>query len=393
MLAATLFLAVAAAVGGSPSVVIYPPQQLPLTFSHARHAAKKIGCDFCHDQAARSRRASDNLLPAEEVCGTCHVIDREHPERDDAKIMGCKRCHPTFVSGQPPPRSIIPTPPLKFDHSAHAQQGIDCLRCHAAVERVELATRAQLPAMASCLEGHDSRRAPQHAASRCATCHLARPDGTLETNLPGGPLTPSGALRGDAHGPTFRSEHGAAAGGSGERYCASCHRKDFCLECHNGVVKPLDIHGNDYVSRHAIDARKEVTRCQSCHRAQSFCLACHERLHVTDLRSAADSAFVPNGTKLFHPTGWADASAAGQPNHHKWQAERNLRQCVSCHREETCLQCHARTGSTAGATGKMWVNPHPPDWRGSSRCQALADRNVRVCLRCHAADAPLLHCR
>jgi hypothetical protein len=391
MLAPAAAILVAVTVAAAPSELLYPAQQLPLTFSHARHAAKKIACDFCHDRALSSRRAADNLLPAEEVCATCHPIDRTQPARDDAHAMGCRRCHPSFVAGEPLLRVVLPAPQLKFDHAAHAAQGIACRRCHATVERVDLATRAQLPVMASCLECHDSRRAPQHAASRCATCHLMRPDGTVETQLPGGRLVPSGTLRGDAHTLTFRTDHAAVAANN-EKYCASCHRRDFCLECHNGVVKPLDFHGNDYVSRHPIDARKDAPRCEGCHRSQTFCLGCHERLHVVDFRSAAGSVFVPTGNKLFHPVGWNDAVAAGQPNHHKWQAERNLQQCVSCHRQETCLQCHARAGSAAGSAGKMWVDPHPPDWRGSSRCQALADRNPRVCLRCHVADDPLLRC-
>jgi hypothetical protein len=385
-LAVTLFFA------ASPSEVIFPPQQLPLTFSHARHLAKKIECDFCHDKATSSRRASDNLLPSEEVCATCHPIDRGHPERDDRHAMGCARCHPGFTVGAEVARVAVPAPNLKFDHAAHALKGVACTRCHTAMERVELATRRQLPTMPLCLGCHDSRRAPLHAPSRCATCHQMRPDGTVETQYPSGTLVPSGTLRGDAHTLAFRTDHAAVAV-SDEKYCANCHRQDFCLACHNGVLKPLDFHGNDYVSRHAIDARKDLPRCDGCHRAQTFCLGCHERLGVVDPRTGADGAFVPLGAQRFHPPGWSDPVAAGQPNHHKWQAERNLKQCVACHRQETCLECHASNASAAGAAGKMWVNPHPPDWRGSPRCQALADRNPRVCLRCHAATDSLLRCR
>jgi nitrate reductase cytochrome c-type subunit len=79
--------------------------------------------------------------------------------------------------------------------------------------------------------------------------------------------------------------------------------------------------------------------------------------------------------------------------HHKWEAERNIKQCAACHRQDTCLQCHATNAAPAGGAGKMWVNPHPPDWRGSPRCQALADRNPRVCIRCHAPDDSRLSCR
>ena len=362
-----------------PSEVIFPAQQLPVAFSHARHLAKKIECDFCHEHAPTSTKSADNLIPTRDVCETCHP-----PNRHDAAAAAMDALA----------RVVMPAPNLKFDHAVHVQKGVACTRCHAALDRIDLATRNQLPTMGLCLTCHDSRRASLgalHGPSRCATCHVMRPDNTIETEYASGTLIPSGALRGDAHTPEFRTNHASVAA-SDEKYCANCHRQDFCLSCHNGVVKPLDFHGNDYVSRHAIDARKDSPRCDGCHRRQSFCLGCHERLGVVDIRTGADGAFAPLGPKRFHPPGWADPVAAGDPNHHKWQAERNIKQCVGCHRQETCLQCHATNGSAAGGMGKMWVNPHPLDWRGSTRCQALADRNPRMCLRCHAPNDGALSC-
>ena len=41
----------------APSEVIFPAQQLPVSFSHARHLAKKIACDFCHEHAPSSTQA------------------------------------------------------------------------------------------------------------------------------------------------------------------------------------------------------------------------------------------------------------------------------------------------------------------------------------------------
>jgi hypothetical protein len=375
----------------SPSEVIFPEQRLPLVFSHAKHLAKKIECDFCHDKAPRSRHSSDDLIPTEEVCATCHPIDREHPERVARSATACSAYHARVTPPATVDPVVMPAPNLKFDHAAHAGRGIACTRCHARMDHVDLATRASLPSMALCLGCHDSGRGGLHAPSRCSTCHLTNPDNTLVTDLPTGTLTPSGALRGDAHTLDFRTHHAAVA--SDEKYCQSCHRQDFCLGCHNGVVKPMDFHGNDYISRHAIDARKDDPKCSGCHRAQSFCLGCHERLGVVDFHTGAAGLFSPIGSRTFHPAGWSDPVAAGQPNHHKWQAERNLRQCVACHRQETCLECHAKNSSSAGGAGKMWVNPHPPTWRNSDRCFAQVDRNVRVCLRCHPAGDPELSCR
>lgn len=373
------------------SEVIFPPQRLPLRFSHQKHLQQKIECDFCHERAPQSSAASDNLLPSEEVCSTCHPIDREHPERASRSATACAQCHPGFAPGHDVERLVIPTPNLRFSHRAHTDKGIGCVRCHGGLDRTELATRAQLPKMELCLGCHNSRRGGLNAPSRCATCHLSQADGTLQQLFAAGTLRPSGQLRGDAHTLDFRTHHAQAARGE-EGYCKNCHREDFCLSCHDGVVKPFDFHGNDYLSRHPIEARRNDPDCNACHRRQSFCLGCHERLGIVDARTGVSDGFAPLGVKRFHPDGWADASAANQPNHHAWQAQRNLKQCVSCHRQETCLECHgSRDG--AGAAGKMQVNPHPPNWRGSMRCQALADRNVRMCLKCHAAGDALLHCR
>jgi hypothetical protein len=390
--AAAIVLLLAGSAWAGPSEVIFPPQQMPLRFDHAKHLAKKIECDFCHETAPKSRNASDNLIPGEEVCSTCHPIDREEPDKVSKSATACGFCHVGFQKDKPVERVLVPTPNLRFDHQVHVERGIACTHCHGDMSKVTVATRAQLPEMPLCLGCHNSGRGKLSAPSRCRTCHLTQPDGTLQQSFASGQLRPSGILRGDSHTIEFRTNHKAVAQNDA-RYCESCHRQDFCLTCHNGVVKPFDFHGNDYVSRHPIDARRNDPDCNACHRRQTFCLSCHERLGVTDIRTAVDGAFKPIGPKQFHPNGWADPVAAHQPNHHAWQAQRNLKQCVGCHRQETCLQCHADNASAAGAVGKMWVNPHPPNWRGSNRCQALADRDVRMCLRCHQPADTHLSCK
>jgi hypothetical protein len=376
--------------GEPPSPVIFPDQKTPLRFSHARHVKHKIECDFCHEKASNSQKASDNLIPEEETCETCHPIDREHPERVSKSATACSTCH-VFNEKNEVERVVIPSPNLLFNHKVHIAKGIACTHCHGDMSKIELATREQLPKMELCLTCHNSRRGGLNAPSRCATCHLTRPDTTLETQFASGVLRPSGTLRGDTHSIDFKTHHSAVAQND-ERYCQNCHRQDFCLACHNGVRKPFDIHGNDYISRHPIEARRNDPDCRACHRLQTFCLSCHERLGVVDPRTGRDGAFPPLGNKRFHPPGWSDPTAAGQPNHHAWQAQRNLRQCVSCHRQETCLECHgAKEG--AGARGRFSINPHPPSWRNSSRCTSLVQRNGRMCLQCHAVGDPNLTCR
>jgi hypothetical protein len=370
-----------------PSSVVYPPRAIPLAFSHRVHLRKNVRCDFCHERAPASHSAGDDLLPTEEVCTTCHEIDRPKPEVPDGGAgggMACASCHPGHTPGAAVALATGPTPILKFDHAAHTARGIVCQRCHGTLTGVDLAGPAELPKMALCLTCHDSGRGKLKASSRCSTCHPVSEEGTLRTRFPSGTLTPA------SHTLAFRTQHAQAA--KDERSCLQCHRQDECQTCHHGVVKPLDFHGNDYVSRHAVDARRGDPDCGACHRAQSFCLGCHERLKVTDVRSGGSAIFAPLGTRTFHPAGFADAQAAGNPQHHAWQAQRNLRQCASCHRQETCLECHA-SASGAGRAGRMQVSPHPLGFGQGTRCQALAERNPRVCLRCHGPEDPHLRCR
>jgi hypothetical protein len=286
----------------------------------------------------------------------------------------------------------VPPPNLKFDHSLHRVKGVACRTCHGDLqaERVGLATRAQLPKMATCLTCHDGRT----AARKCITCHLAGPGGIVRTDFVEGPLAPSGSLRGADHDLQFRRSHRAAAKNDPD-YCAACHRTSFCVDCHNGVIKPMDFHGNDYVTLHAIDARRNRPDCSACHRLQSFCVGCHSRAGYAD--DGRGSEFLPPSsgdlTRRFHANGWVvfgpDGLQRGDDSrgatHHSFHAQRNIRQCVSCHREEFCKRCH-----TAEPGGHR-VNPHPRTWRGSRRCRSLASRNGRVCLRCHV-DAAEANC-
>ena len=390
---------------GGPSSVVYPPPRIPLTFDHARHAQRDIGCEKCHAAAPRSTAAKDDLLPGEQTCRPCHAIDRTNPEQATAAgapPTRCDACHPGFM---PPPgaagrfaaplRVAIPTAALKFNHKLHAERGMACGLCHAGVDGVALATTAELPKMALCLGCHDGRQ----TTARCSACHVTLPDGRLRTAFPSGALMPGGSLRGvDAHTPGFRTDHKVAA--RDERYCATCHKQSECTDCHAaGVIRPADFHPGDYATAHAVDARRNSPNCSSCHRNQTFCLGCHQRLGVgpdpeggLPGRQPVNPFGTGTGVKQFHPPGWARDEGGNvlrdaTPASHSFQARRNIRACVSCHREESCLACHS-----ADPTRSPVVNPHPPGFGTSATCRALAQRNTRACLKCHAPGAAHLSC-
>ncbi|HTJ43352.1 MAG TPA: cytochrome c3 family protein [Kofleriaceae bacterium] len=386
------------ATDGPPSDVIFPKQVLPITFSHAKHLAraKDLQCVDCHDNAQDSRSSVDLLTPGEDACTMCHPIDRAQPE---LKIEGkppvdCKACHPGFVAGRPVERISIPTPNLKFDHAAH--KTTDCKTCHGdlAAEGVGLATRDQLPRMRLCLGCHDDQR----GSSACTTCHMADAESRVRITYVDGELQPSGRLEGDAHTPDFRMHHEAAAKTTGN-YCGNCHAERFCSDCHMGVEKPMDFHGGDYVTIHAVEARRGVPDCSACHRLQSFCVGCHERsgvgarVDITGAGTPGLSDFVPlskDAGQRFHPKDYASSAGRGA-QHHARDFQRNPQACASCHREDFCITCHNAQDNNlaAPAHNGQSFDPHPRSWRNSAQCEALIKRAGRMCLRCHVQASDL----
>ena len=419
--AVTAALAAGAALAAAsstraPSPLIYPAETVPIAFDHAQHARLGATCEGCHQLALTSISAADNLIPREAACRTCHKIDRDQPAKAVPQGQGAARCDACHVDAAgtrwmpgpnataEPPRALLARPNLKFNHKLHASRGIACALCHANAEMQQApVTRVDLPLMATCLGCHDGKQ----ATARCSACHVTEPDGRLKTKLVSaatmaaggtGPLVPSGSLRGiEAHGPTFRRDHATA--GRDESYCLTCHRRNECIDCHGGVVRPPDIHPSDYVSLHAVDARRNTPDCSACHRTQSFCVGCHQRTGVgpdpeggVPGKRANNPFGTGTGLKTFHPPGWArDAAGAviatPRASSHSQAAKRNIRACASCHREESCLDCH-----TADPNRGLTFSPHGPGFAATARCRFLAARNKRVCLKCHGVGTMELTC-
>ena len=353
------------------SPVVYPPQRLPLIFSHQKHLARGATCDKCHASAATSRSAVDNLIPTEAACRACHAIDRADPNKVATPVAACAGCHPGYTPGAVVERVYVMPSTIKFDHSAHAKS--TCESCHP-VRSVDLATTRQLPTMASCLschsEGSDQRR--------CTDCHFAQVGGLMQTRFPHGELMPMQSGLGDEHGPHFLRDHKQQARRV-DATCNACHDQSECVECHQGVVKPLDFHQGNYLLVHATEAKRGRPDCSACHRAQTFCVGCHERSGIGTRGASEFNSRDPD--QQFHPPGWASPGVG--PNLHAPVAKRNIQQCASCHRENDCVECHSAEPT------KLRISPHPGGWRGSTRCKQLDRGNRRMCLRCHITQDEL----
>jgi len=304
---------------GSWSPVIYPQQRLPVTFSHQQHLARGATCAQCHPAAATSHSAVDNLIPTEAQCRACHAIER-------GTNAGCDKCHPGFQAGQPVGRIVTPAPELKFDHAAHGKTA--CTACHD-VGKVALATTRQLPDMASCLRCHTRGNEER----RCGDCHLTQLGGMIQTRFQHGDLVPHHDGLGDAHGPEFKNRHAQEARQVGAT-CTACHDQSECIACHQGVTKPMEFHAGNYLLTHAVEARRGTPDCSACHRTESFCVACHERAGIatrgnSDFNSSGDPA------RAFHPIGFANRHAVeARKNLTSCTSCHREEFCMKCHTAE-----------------------------------------------------------
>jgi hypothetical protein len=373
-----------------PSDEIFPQQSLTLRFNHKKHVQElKLFCKVCHATAYKSGQSSDDLLPSPSTCDACHDVDHTdlvHVKAGSEDNGQCGFCHlgaEAGADGRVAP-VVIPRPNLRFPHDKHLARNIDCAQCHGQIGELELATRDQLPRMAGCFRCHAQSGAAQgEAKGACTTCHLTERRGTLLTTFASGELVPPRWLHNAAHTPDWIERHKTVAADN-SAFCASCHSADQCTDCHDGRVRPRNVHPNDWISMHAQAARQDNPRCVSCHQEQTFCADCHRRVGV-----ARDA---PSGNRLagrrFHPPPSEWTTGPRSPQHHAWEAQRNLNACVSCHTERDCATCHA----TRGVSGGQGVNPHPLGFE--AKCESAFRRNPRPCLVCHEpGDAFLRSCQ
>jgi hypothetical protein len=362
-----------AASGRERSLAVYPAQRMPLTFSHMQHLEDGADCTTCHDPARKSGLSADLNLPKHPECESCHDIRAASQGKTVDPKSSCNTCHPGFdhTAQKEPARVDFPPPNLIFPHKVHVAQKVECSVCHGTMTDVTLATRMQLPKMETCLKCHDNRA----ASAECRTCHPTQPSGRLQLAFSSGLLRPAqGNPFGMDHGPRFEFTHGSRAALS-RQMCSQCHAESECQQCHDSLQKPLSVHPNDFITLHPVQARMEMSRCESCHRQQSFCAACHERVGVG---LDADPTLRPTNVRV-HPDYATFVNNTGSPQHHGIQASRDLKQCIACHREESCMACHAQQGGPVAI--KRQVNPHPTGF--ASICKALASKNDRACLKCH----------
>jgi Cytochrome c7 and related cytochrome c len=322
-------------------------QAAPLRFPHRVHltgiacgAPGKPACLSCNSCHAPAQAARAQKLPQGALCSTCH-------QRDAERVL------PVLTAAPPRPYGEI-----FMDHDKHLAMPElrgQCVPCHGGVVTPG---RSALPPMSQCFTCHEHEA--QWQRGECAPCH-ARADLAR--------LLPQSFLRHDA---AFARRHGHEASLQGQ-LCQACHTEQQCQSCHDtsqvmGIevrrperIDSRQVHRADFVTRHALEAASQPSRCLSCHTPQT-CDSCH--------RARGVSGGLPNAVNP-HPPEWVGSNPSAS-NFHGAAARRDIAACASCHDQgplTNCIRCH-KVGAYGGS-------PHPPGFRSSQ------SQSAEMCRYCH----------
>ncbi len=281
------------------------------SFPHDRHFG--VPCKRCHQANAQGQM---NLAPPAKTCLFCH-----------------KQNTPKYVAHLgPKPRYQSFDRHLVFSHNTHktrvpgSTEKQKCGTCHGGI-----ATRKggrAVPPMATCLSCHNHKS--EYNTINCKKCH---------TNLRRFPVKPLSDYK---HTPNFVRTHKRYAKGRldlctqchDQPYCARCHDPTLpvkpSLRFPEQVVQGM-MHRGDYTTRHAREARLHPTTCKRCH-GPSGCEACHQRnaqlMGKRSKRSPHPAGYVRRGGIAFHGRDARRDPSRCQSCHD--QGPRS--NCVNCHR-------------------------------------------------------------
>ncbi len=277
-----------------------------------------------------------------------------------------------------------------FSHKRHLSESAACVDCHGDMTQVVDMVQSRLPPMAKCLECHEDRE------KACAYCHVT-------------PSAPEPAARNVLGGILFNHKnhaqrtkndcatcHKRVMEAEEPRYstrpemldeCMQCHKSDFrnieCTKCHTNLTelrqKPFDLfsHRGNFLEKHPIVAKGDLVVCSHCHK-DNFCTDCHSRM--APMKPSLMRSDEPD-RQLIHRGDFLTT--------HPMDARLDGKQCLTCHRQNFCQDCHTKNGLSArGLTNGL--GPHPSGWlvKGSGDFHGPpARRDIGSCATCHERGA------
>lgn len=388
MRAASRFLAMAAVPSTAVAVMLgIPPDRQE--FDHEQHATLFPSCVTCH---AAAQEAGATWWPTPDGCASCHDGTIEERVAWTAPV-------------------VSPASNLRFDHIEHAaeltregREAARCVDCHARTGAPWMSVeRAAVP---SCLECHEVGASHFDAPDEsCATCHVPLAEATRLSReqigafeAPASHESPEFLMIG--HGGAARGPDGTVAAS-----CATCHARDFCVECHVDAPEqplvqalapdrrstvlaadfeePASHRQPTFVTEHGGPARSGDQACQTCH-AQESCLTCHVATPevAQDLHARGPGRGVGARVERTPP----ESHDVTFIDRHGPPASTTPATCAACHAREECLDCHRPNAANApGYHDEGFLTRHPAAaYVRESSCSEC--HNPRTfCATCHLA--------
>lgn len=261
-----------------------------------------------------------------------------------------------------PPQKLT----LRFDHKLHVKgQRLECVACHEAARRSESSADRLTPRGATCDGCHGSDHAdlakvlPGGASEgKCNYCHLGYREGD------GNRVAPLAIPR-----PNVIMNH--------KKHLA---RNIGCAQCH-GDVQELELATRDQLPR--------MRGCLGCHarpdsasrgEAKAACETCH----VADAKAGGQMQTV-FATGTLQPPRWMHNAEHGPDfvQRHKYVAANDSKFCGSCHKEESCADCHDGRVRPRSIHPNDYLSMHPVEARLATQRCSSCHREQSFCVGCH----------
>lgn len=302
-----------------------------------------------------------------------------------------------------------------FSHQLHAKEmEVACAKCHADLPATTEVEQRHLPAFDVCLQCHEDGHVGE---ADCTACHAspatlkeaaatqAIPAPTpRDTHLNFSHKNHLGRVDGDCsvcHEAMLTSTEPGDGKTPTMATCMQCHQAQYdafqCRQCHADLSEPRFQpqlarfrHQGDWLHNHKLQAQEaNAAACAQCH-MERFCSDCHSGVDNQVKASVKWPAEV--GRELVHRGDYV--------TRHPEDVRRDPQPCLSCHRINTCTDCHERAGVRyiAGNANPFGVNNHPfGDEIATSghgigshpENRSIIRRNIVACAACHDSKAPV----
>ena len=227
---------------------------------------------------------------------------------------------------------------IQLNHRLHTELGMACEDCHGAVATASSLAQLPQPSERKCLECHEREN--------CASCH-SDVDRRSDAKRDSVELLPRGDL---AFSHRLHASH--------TQECRPCH-----ADIHDAAKLPLP--------------KMQMAPCLTCHQhqqefAQAQCDHCHRSLREFPLEAVGS---------MQHQGDWL--------SDHGLLAQSKATQCLQCHPQQSCSECHSRLAPEVPARlfpeRVQSLQLHRADFASSHGIEARADGSL--CMRCHSFNA------